>query len=588
MVTPAIHVFVFLRLRSRHYTKTTLLFLSLLLIFSPRQLTFRRMVTPGKKPPHVSVLFVVHLAALKQLQMSQKPIDMNQAKQILQLHSDGVPIKEIVRRTAVSRKTVRKYLRNIKLAAHKADATTLADSELASVIYNHDSRPSVQQRFESLIKHFDDKKDSLHKTGVTRQLLWAAYISQHPDGYKYSQYCYLFTKYLKDTNPAFHWHYQPAEFIQVDFAGKKLNYLDRSTTQMIACQVFVAVLPHSGLIFCMAVRSQQGQDFAHCINKMLKYVGGVTKTILCDNLKTAVTRADKYEPVFTELCHQMSDHYHTTFSATRPHAPTDKAMVEKAVGIVYTHVYGPLYNQVPGSLEELNMHIGILLDKLNHKPYKGTSESRRDIFVSREQGLLKTLPNTPYSIKKCKQLTVQRNYTVRLPDNKHCYSVPYQYVGCKVRVYYDDKTLEVYHHYECIAFHGRSSVEPTFNRITEHMPAHHRHMLKTLGWTTEELLNKAGCVGPYTRQAADRIIHSSIYAEQNYKACHAMIGLQNKYGAARLEAACQRACGGARPTLKMIRNILQAGLDTQPLIDAQEQHIVLLSHDNIRGRESYC
>ena len=50
-------------------------------------------------------------------------------------------------------------------------------------------------------------------------------------------------------------------------------------------------------------------------------VGGVTKTILCDNFRTAVTRSDKYEPVFTELCYQLSDHYHTTFTAAAPLDP---------------------------------------------------------------------------------------------------------------------------------------------------------------------------------------------------------------------------------------------------------------------------
>lgn len=199
----------------------------------------------------------------------------------------------------------------------------LLQVHLAAIIYHTDSRPSAQQRLEMLISHFKLGKDNLHKTGVTRQLLWASYIAQHPDGYKYSQYCYLFARYLKDSDPAFHWHYQPAEFIQVDFAGKKLCYHDKSTAQTTCCQVFVAVLPYSGLIYCMAVHSQQSGDFAHCINEMLKYVGGVTKTIVCDNLKTAVIRADKYEPQFTELCHELSAHYHTTFSATRPLAPTD-------------------------------------------------------------------------------------------------------------------------------------------------------------------------------------------------------------------------------------------------------------------------
>jgi transposase len=258
--------------------------------------------------------------------MTQKAIDMTQAKQIQQLSTDGVSIKEIVRRTGISRKTVRKYLRKIEASDHTLQVEAgarLPDKELAAIIYNNDSSPVSQRRFEALIKHFDDKKDSLHKTGVTKQLLWVEYIIQCPEGYKYSQYCYLFKKYLKDTDPAFHWEYSPGEFTQIDFAGKPLFYADKSTGEMNGCQIFVAILPYSGLIFAIAVLSQKTQDFAHCINEMVKYFRGVTKTILCDNFKTAVTRADKHEPEFTELCLQLAAHYNTTFSATRSRAPKD-------------------------------------------------------------------------------------------------------------------------------------------------------------------------------------------------------------------------------------------------------------------------
>lgn len=221
-------------------------------------------------------------------------------------------------------------------------------------------------------------------------------------------------------------------------------------------------------------------------------------------------------------------------------------MVEKAVNIVYTHIYGPLYNEVPGSLEELNSHIRRLLNLLNVKPYKGAAESRRTIFERQEQGLLKALPDTPYSLKKCKLVTVQRNYAIQLPDNKHYYTVPYQYVGYKVQVYFDSRTLEVYHQHERIALHGRNSTEPKFNRIHAHMPAHHQHMLKAQGWTVEELLKKASWVGPYTRQTADRILHGSIYPEQNYKTCNTLLLLQNRYTKQRLEAACLRAANVLR------------------------------------------
>src|ERR1700680_5052069 len=124
--------------------------------------------------------------------------------------------------------------------------------------------------------------------------------------------------------------YDPADIMMVDFAGKKLSYIDVDTGERIECQVFVAILPFSGLIFCLAIHSQQTEDFTHCINKMLRYYKGVSCTILTDNMKTAVIRASRYEPAFTDICYQLSEHYQTTFSATRPYSPRDKAMVEGA------------------------------------------------------------------------------------------------------------------------------------------------------------------------------------------------------------------------------------------------------------------
>lgn len=521
--------------------------------------------------------------------MAQKAVDMNQIKQVRQLKQDGVPIKEIARRTGISRKTVKKYLRKMEVLDGDSDKLPSSDKELAAVVYNRDNTALRGKRFEALLTHFEYAQKELYKTGVTKQLLWMEYCQQQEDPYRYSQYCYLFRKFLKDTDPAFHWEYIPGEFIQVDFAGKKLSYVDRQTGEVISCEVFVGVLPFSGLIFCRAVASQKTADFAHCINELLKYVGGVTKTILCDNLKTAVTRADKYEPVFTNLCNQLSDHYYTTFSATRPAEPTDKAMVEKAVNIVYTHIYARLRKEVFHSIESLNHHIRLQLDALNRKQYKNSSQSRLDIFMRQEQPVLKALPQEPYRVKKGKQVTVQQNYAIRLPDNLHYYTVPYQYVGYKVWVSYDSKTVEVFYQNERIAFHVRSSDEPKFNRIHEHMPSNHQHMAEQRGWTVDQLLQRAAWVGEYTRQAADRLLHGSIWPEQNFKTCHAMIRLQDTYGKDRLEAACRRAANVPRPTLLMIRKILQTGLDKQPLLFDEEQNESgqLPSHDNIRGSGHY-
>jgi transposase len=382
-----------------------------------------------------------------------------------------------------------------------------------------------------------------------------------------------------------HLEHRAGETLMVDFAGKKLSYTDPASGEVIACQVFVAVLPHSGLLFCLAVHTQTTADFVHSINEMLSYYAGVPLTILCDNLKTAVTRPSKYEPVFTEVCYQLSEHYQTTFSATRPYHPRDKAMVERAVMICYQHIYAPLRGEIFTSLKGLNRAIKEKLELLNGRPYKGSHYSRRDLFNQGEKPLLNPLPAAPFTPKKSVVATVQRNYHVQLTEDHRYYSVPYRYVGSKVKVVYDHHSVEVYLDHERIALHVRGlHHHRSYTTVAEHMPPQHQRMHQLKGWNREDLLAQAQRIGSSAVQAATLMLENSIYLEQNYKACFGMLMLSKKYGASRLEAACARALRGPRVNYTMIRNILDRGLDTQFTLP---DTVAIPKHDNIRRKDHY-
>jgi transposase len=512
--------------------------------------------------------------------MAQKPIAMEQLKQLLQLKSDGVGIREMARRLGVSRNSVRKYLSLLG----DDEGAPLSSAELAEKAYSSDAMAHDVQRRQELIAHFQYAEGELGKTGVTRQLLWQEYIGQHPDGYAYSHYCHHLSEFLKNRDLSMHLEYQAGDMIMIDFAGKKQHYKNQDNGERIECEVFVTILPFSGLIFCLAVASQRMADFITCINAMLRYYAGVTVTILSDNLRTAVIRADRYEPVFTDLCYQLSEHYGTTFSATRPYSPRDKAMVERAVNIVYTHVYAPLRHREFSSLEALNAAMQEQLTLLNNKPYKNTPYSRWYFYEQQERSLLKVLPTEPFAPKKTVLLTVQRNYHVQLSEDHRYYSVPYQYVGKKVKVLYDHRVVEVYLEGERIALHVRKSHNKAYTTFAEHMPPHHQRMQQIKGFNREDLLAQAARIGTATVQATTLMLENSIYIEQNYKACFGMLMLQKKYGSDRLEAACGRALQGSRINYTMIKNILENGLDKQP---PRVEEKPLPSHNNIRGKDHY-
>jgi hypothetical protein len=162
-------------------------------------------------------------------------------------------------------------------------------------------------------------------------------------------------------------------------------------------------------------------------------------------------------------------------------------MVERAVNIVYTHVYAPLRNRDFTSLQALNAAMQEQLVLLNNKPYKNTPYSRRYFFEQQERSLLKTLPTEPFTSKKVVTLTVQRNYHIQLTEDHRYYSVPYQHAGKKVKVLYDNRVVEVYLEMERIALHVRKNHNKAYTTLAEHMPPHHQRMQQIRGWNRDDL-----------------------------------------------------------------------------------------------------
>lgn len=518
--------------------------------------------------------------------MPAKTIAMEPLKQALQLYKDGITKSEIARRLNLSRNTVKKYLRRAPDNNDPKKKTT--DAQLSDQLYHTDHNVAKDERHKVLLEHFNQVQDQLHKTGVNRMLLHEEYLLAHPNGYKYTQYCLHFSTFLKRKDVVMHLEHQPADQLMIDFAGDLLHYVHPDTGEMIYCQVFVAVLPHSGITFCYAVHSQKIPDFVECCVQAMHYFGGAPMTVLCDNLKTAVTRSCKVEPVFTQACYQLSHHYNTTFAAARPYSPRDKAMVERSVNIIYTQVYARLRKITFTSINELNAAIRIKVDELNNKRYRGSSFSRRQLFEQKEKGLLKPLPPRHFQLKNVSSLTVQNNYHIELRSLKKYFSVPYIYAFQAVKVLWDNHTVEIYLKGHRIALHYRDSRHDKYYTDKDHMPPQHAHALEIKGLSEEKLIAMAKKVGDYAIIAIKKILAASTYPQQAFKSCRAIILLQKQYDKERVNMACAHALIGTRVDYTTIKSILKTGKEKDPLLFTPEPEKKPAAHANIRGAAHYC
>jgi len=325
------------------------------------------------------------------------------------------------------------------------------------------------------------------------------------------------------------------------------------------------------------------EHLVSALNEMMVEFGGVTTHVISDNMRQIVKATNRYEPTFTELIEQWSVHYNTSLLATRVAKPKDKATVEKTVDLVYKRIYAPLRDQIFHNLEELNHGIRKYLNSHNKTLLQRKDFSRFDLLI-KERQTLKPLPAKPFELKYSVTAKVQKNYHVTLGQDWHHYSVPYRFIGRKLKIIYDTDVVEIFDGLTRVALHKRNYQKHTYSTIESHMPEKHQAYRESLGWNEEYFRRKAISVGENFSAVIDHLLSSKQFTEQTYNACLGLLRLKEKYGKERLEAASQRARQGSSISYRGISNILSSGMDKEQItIEATS----LPRHDNIRGPQHY-
>jgi len=426
----------------------------------------------------------------------------------------------------------------------------------------------------------------LGRVGVTRYLLWQEYKQKNPKGYSYSLFCQRIKDYKYRVNTTMRLEHKAAYRLTIDFAGKKMSWVDKNSGEVHYCEVLVCTLPYSGYTYACALGSQKQEDFIQGINKCLRYLGGSPKVLLSDNLKSYVSKPDRYEPSFTKLCQQLSAHYQIELEATRVAKPKDKAHVERHVAIVYNQVYGPLRDKIFHSIEQLNKSMEGQLEILNAKNYQGKQDSRCQLFKDHEQPYLHSLPTEMFIPQRNTKAKVQRNCHILLGEDKHQYSVPYQYVGKSTEVIYTTEDVEVYCGEHRIAIHKRDRRKYGYTSNPSHMPEKNRKYNEQLAWDAAYFENWAAQIGDNTVWAISYILESKSLIEQTYRSCLGVLSLAKKHTPQRLEVACHRARAAGRVNYGILKNILEKNLDKIPTRQSRID-FTTPQHNNIRGAKKY-
>jgi transposase len=210
----------------------------------------------------------------------------------------------------------------------------------------------------------------LRRPGVTLLLVWEEYRAGQPDGYGYSRFCDLYASWRGRLSPTMRQNHPAGERLFVDYTGQTVEVIDGATGEVRRAQIFVATLGASNFTYAEARWTQALPDWIGCHVGAFTSFGGVTRQIVCDNLKAGVTAACRYEPGISRTYQDMASHYRTAVLPARVRRPRDKAKIEVAVQVVQRWVLARLRHRRFFSLAELNGAIRELVTDLNDRPMR--------------------------------------------------------------------------------------------------------------------------------------------------------------------------------------------------------------------------
>lgn len=248
--------------------------------------------------------------------MAALQIDIMKIKQLLLLKSQKKSNRKIALEIGIDRNTVNEYVKrfNANESGHE-ELLKLGDKELQTLFPSKEALD--KGRFTTLRELFPGYINELKKPGCTRQHLWHRYKREYIDYYSYSQFCQLFGDWLEIKKVSGKLNHIAGEKLFIDYAGKKLQIVNKQTGEVKDVEVFVGILPASSYTYVEASCDQTRESLVKSVGNCLEYFKGVPQAIVPDNLKSAVTKASKYEPVLNKTFRDMGHHYGCVINPTR-------------------------------------------------------------------------------------------------------------------------------------------------------------------------------------------------------------------------------------------------------------------------------
>lgn len=486
---------------------------------------------------------------------------------ILTLSERGWSQRRIARELGIDRETVAKYVNLWEVGPKPAtnapigsEGSRPAKAPIEPVGQDH-QKSGPESQCEPFRKIVEDKLEE----GLSRQRIYQDLRDEH--GFSGSYYSVRrFVKRLGKSRPIpfRRMECMPGEEAQVDFGtGAAVIRPDGKRKRP---HVFRIVLSFSRKAYSEVVYRQTTENFIRCLENAFWHFGGVAKTLVIDNLKAAVKKADWYDPDIHPKIQSFCEHYGTVILPTKPYTPHHKGKIEKGIEYVKSNA---LKGRKFSSLQEQNRHLLNWETRIADTRIHGTTRKQVGrLFSEEEKSSLLRLPPGRFPCFTEAKRSVHRDGHIEV--QKSYYSVPPEYTGRQVWARWDGHLVRVFNcQMEQLVVHVQ--VEPgKFQTQQRHIHSQKRSKIEK---GTVWLLQRASLIGTNADKWAQAMLKTRGIA--GIRVLVGLLNLVNHFDGNSIDKACEIALTHNAFRLRTIRELIQRGGPKQEEMEFIDEHPII-------------
>jgi len=486
--------------------------------------------------------------------MAYRELTMIDIKEVLRRWLAGHAVRQIAREGGVDRKTVRRYVHAAQVCELEP-VCELSDELVHQVALRVQSRtlPAPSEQRSQLLERREQLRDWLEAEEPLR--LSKVHVLLERRGVQVS-YSTLRRFAIEELG----WRKRPVtvrlddpppgQEAQADF-GRLGMIVDPATGKRRTVWALIVTLSFSRHMFVWPTYRQTTEAVCEGLEAAWRFFDGVVARLVVDNLKPVVTRPDPLSPTISQAFLDYAQARDLFTDPARVRHPKDKPRVENQVPYVRESFFA---GEDFHGLEDVQARaLAWCLEVAGTRVHGTTRQLPLPTYEQQEKPHMKPAPVTVFDVPHWADAKVHPDHHVQVL--RALYSLPTRYIGERVRVRADSRTVRIYLGTGLIKVHPRMAPGKRSTDPDDYPKGKSAYAFRNVDELIERAHKRSEIVGAF----AFRLLEGPLPWTRMRQA-YALLRLCDKYGAARVEAACRRALAFDVLDVRRIERMLKTAL----------------------------